>query len=208
MIEQYLDKLNGSYIDVGSNHPVLSNNSYYLYRKGWKGKLVEPLNQFNFISKFTRPRDKFLNVAISQNSRVFYEFENTNLSTTNKFVAQFYSTKNYKFAKIEVKVSTLSQLLPKSLGYEDNFVLFIDTEGSELEVLKTINWSKQLPRIIIAETWSKPWLIGNKLNKYLSNHGYELHGYTGLNGVWIHKKFLSKNRNLQAKLNSHFNQLV
>ena len=37
-----LKEKNISYLDIGANHPYLISNSYYFYRKGATGTLIEP----------------------------------------------------------------------------------------------------------------------------------------------------------------------
>ena len=33
----FKDKKNGFYLDVGAQHPVSNNNTFLLFKKGWKG---------------------------------------------------------------------------------------------------------------------------------------------------------------------------
>ena len=44
-------KKNGVFIDVGCNHPIKYNNTYLLYKKGWRGINIdldqESIDQFN-----------------------------------------------------------------------------------------------------------------------------------------------------------------
>ena len=46
----------GFYIDIGSNDPVVNNDTYLLYKKGWSGVLVEPYNRFNILYKKKGPK--------------------------------------------------------------------------------------------------------------------------------------------------------
>ena len=54
----------GVFVEVGSNHPVLNSNSYYL-ESAWKysGISIDPIN-YSKLFRDLRPRTKFINVAV------------------------------------------------------------------------------------------------------------------------------------------------
>ena len=58
-------KKKGIYIDVGSHHPLINNNTYILYKRGWKGINVDL--DFNSIDMFNyfRPEDHNIQIALS-----------------------------------------------------------------------------------------------------------------------------------------------
>ena len=33
----FKDKKNGFYLDIGAQHPISNNNTYLLFKRGWKG---------------------------------------------------------------------------------------------------------------------------------------------------------------------------
>ena len=47
----FKSKKNGIYIDIGCNHPIKYNNTYLLYKKGWRGINIDldkkSIDQFN-----------------------------------------------------------------------------------------------------------------------------------------------------------------
>jgi hypothetical protein len=55
----------GFYVDVGSFHPIKWSNTYRFYLAGWHGICVDPNPAFTELWKKTRPRDTFLNLAIT-----------------------------------------------------------------------------------------------------------------------------------------------
>ena len=60
IIDNALDILkekNISYLDIGANHPYFLSNSYYFYRKGANGTLVEP---DPFLCKILKKKDPMI----------------------------------------------------------------------------------------------------------------------------------------------------
>ncbi len=54
-------KINGTYLEIGANEPVLMNNSYNLSTQfGWKGVSIEFDPQYKPLWKKQRPKDKFI----------------------------------------------------------------------------------------------------------------------------------------------------
>ncbi len=58
VIRQFVPEEVGFYIDIGSGDPILENNTYQLYRKGWKGILIDPIFENHLKNLKFRPRDK------------------------------------------------------------------------------------------------------------------------------------------------------
>lgn len=50
-------KTNGFYVDCGANHPIRYSNTYRLYRKGWRGIVIDALPGTEKIYSRIRPRD-------------------------------------------------------------------------------------------------------------------------------------------------------
>jgi hypothetical protein len=55
-VEKITNKKNGTFLEIGSHHPIVSNNTYILEKKhNWKGIMVEYLTEFEPLYKNTRP---------------------------------------------------------------------------------------------------------------------------------------------------------
>lgn len=48
---------NGTYVDIGASHPVRISNTWLLYRNGWTGITVEPIERLSRLHRRWRPRD-------------------------------------------------------------------------------------------------------------------------------------------------------
>ena len=59
----------GIYVDLGCNHPIKHNNTYLLYKRGWKGinidSDIKSIQEFN---KF-RPEDFNINALVSDRKK-------------------------------------------------------------------------------------------------------------------------------------------
>ena len=53
-----------SYLDIGVNHPIIGNNTYYFYLRGSRGVCVEPDPGFYSLIKKHRRRDVILQTGI------------------------------------------------------------------------------------------------------------------------------------------------
>ena len=73
-----------TYIDIGSFHPVKDSNTYFLYKLGWYGTLVDPNNYFNALVHELRPNDILYNCAVDIDAgmKEFYMFGDMDSSNT------------------------------------------------------------------------------------------------------------------------------
>ena len=180
-------KTKGIYIDVGCHHPFLNNNTYRLYKRGWRGINIDL--DFNSIDMFNFFRQSDLNVqsAISdtEEEKDFFFFHNRSaINTLSK------SSGNKAKEIKKINTITLNSLIENS-KFKDNKIDFlsIDVEGHELNVLKGFDIKKYKPNLIILEFidpninefyHQKIENITNSLlYKYMDNNDYKL-----IN--WIH----------------------
>jgi hypothetical protein len=97
--------------------------------------------------------------------------------------------------KIIVPTQTLNQILSRYLKKKSVIdVLKIDVEGKELDVLKSNNWSKFIPKVIICEFINVDLgqLGKNRVYKFLKSKNYLLYCKLIQNGIFIHKNYSKK----------------
>ena len=135
-----------------------------------------------------RRNDYNFNYAISSSKKkelkLFYEKNSSGVKTT---VIKFrdITLKNYRYKK--VKVSTFDNLIKKTTFYKKKIdFLNIDCEGSDYNVLKSVNIKIYKPRIICIEinVLLKESLKKSSIYKYLIRNNYKL------KKVWIDKFYL------------------
>ena len=152
IVDYIFKKENGIYIDVGCNHPIYSNNTYLLNRKGWHGINIDidekSINLFNLFRK----NDLNINLAVSSKQTELEYINFHEKSPINKIKTDF--NKNlHPLEKIKkIKSDTLDSIIENS-KYKDKKIDFvsIDVEGHEIEVIKGFNLKKYKPSIIVIE---------------------------------------------------------
>ena len=180
------NKMGGFYVDVGAHHPFRFSNTYYFYKKGWKGINIDatPGSMVQF-DKY-RPRDINLEIPIANNNQKidYYIFDEPAL---NGFSATLSKNRDkntpYKIKTIvKLKTQKLSQVLDKYLpmGTVIDF-LTIDVEGYEQAVLTSNNWVKYQPKFILVEIlFSRIDNVQNsQIYKFLTKKQYSLIAITG-----------------------------
>ena len=144
---------NGFYIDVGACDPVADSVTKAFYDSGWRGINIEPMaNAYSVISE-NRPRDINLNIAVDAVSGVkeFYSVDSGNgLSTAVAEYASAYKDEGRIVESVSVETRTLAEVCNAYVSQEISF-LKVDVEGGEASVLKSADFTKFRPWIILVE---------------------------------------------------------
>jgi FkbM family methyltransferase len=198
ILERIFAKKNqGFYVDVGAHHPVRFSNTLNLYQKGWQGINIEPNLEVIKVFKSMRPRDINLNIAVSTKKNLcnYYKFKEPALNTTDIKICRIREKQGYKcIEKNSVRTQTLNQILLAHCKNTKIDLLKIDVEGKEFDVLKSNNWKKFIPKVIICEFINVDLekLSKNKVYKFLKSNNYLLYCKLLQNGIFFHKSFSSK----------------
>ncbi len=187
-------KSDGFYVDVGAHHPHRFSNTYFFYRKGWRGINIDAMPNSMALFKQLRPRDINVEIPVSNQKQVltYYVFNEPALNT---FSAEEASKKDglreYKIInKIELQTLPLSDLLDRYLPLNTSIdFLTIDVEGLDLAVLHSNNWTKYQPNIILIESLNSALseIADNEVYIYLRSLGYQLISKT-LNTMFFKKE--------------------
>ena len=184
-------KKKGFYIDIGASDPNRFNNTKRFYLKGWNGINIEPnIKSFKKIKKF-RSRDINLNIGLGKNNNGlmnFFIFFPQMLSTFNKKVANDYIKKGFKIVKkIKVEIKSLTEILTTYLNNREIDFLSIDTEGNDLEILKSNDWNKYRPKVICVEIkiQTGTQYKDSEIYQYLKSIGYIKKFNTTLNAIFL-----------------------
>ena len=152
------NKNKGTYLDIGCFNPLLWNNTYLLYKKGWSGINVD-IQKINIdLFNVARPDDiniccalydkkKFLNLY---NLKVENNIAVMTIDKSHAEKMKFLFNKN--IIKKKIKTLTFSEMI-KNYNIKINNIDFlnIDTEGSDFNILKSINIQKYKPKLICIE---------------------------------------------------------
>ena len=164
----------GVYIDVGSYHPTHLNNTFLLYKKGWKGINIDLSDYTIDLFNYSRPKDININTAIANyDGRIEFYYQKTlsQLTTVKRELA--IKRMQGEIKKKEIKASKLDTILENS-RFKNKKIDFlnIDVEGADYEVLKSIDLNTYCPRIICIEI-DEANIIDSKIYKHLENYSYK-----------------------------------
>jgi FkbM family methyltransferase len=167
-------KINGYFVDVGAYDGIFHSNTYLLEKKyGWSGICVEPSSKFNELKK---NRSCLVdNSFIYDDSMTTIQFAEINYNMElSGCVSDFKDSHDRKFDHMKNKeISTLS-LTDLCINYNSpNIIdyLSIDTEGSELKILKTHNFNRFRFNYISIEH-NRNIEYKNDIEKFLNSKGY------------------------------------
>ena len=151
----FMGKKNGFYIDVGAGKPSDDSVTKVFYDLGWRGINIEP-NPCNFVLlEEERMEDTNLpfGIASKPETKTFYILKTDNSWGKSSFDKQcIKGLPDDLYDKKEVETKQLSDVISE---YSSNKVidfLKVDVEGSEYDVLKTLNFDINRPRVIILES--------------------------------------------------------
>lgn len=148
-------KKNGFYVDIGAHHPLRFSNTAIFYKRGWNGINIDAMPNSMEAFNLLRKRDINLEIAVAneEETRIFYTFNEPALNTLNKEEALSKDGKNgYKIIEtFELKTQKLKTILNKYAGKNEIDFISIDTEGNDLNVLKSSDWEMFKPKLILVE---------------------------------------------------------
>lgn len=143
----------GKYLDIGANDPILGNNTYRFYLRGWTGINIDgdPSN----VKKLNNLRTNDLNLHLVMHGSgrpIEYAFPENDSSISFVVTEKTKMRKYSKLKKIKTIATTLPEVYQKySNQLGDIDILSIDTEGNELQILSDNNWSKFRPTTVLME---------------------------------------------------------
>lgn len=199
----------GFYIDVGAYHDEIDSVTKIFYENGWNGVNVEPIDTLYAEICKARPRDININLLASNNDQEqrFYENDSTGLSTTIESVKSTWE--NYDSINFTEKVKNSTTL--NSIIKENNILnidfLKIDTEGSEMNVLKGIDLKTHRPKIIVIEfvpPIGEGYTNSKACQEHLKNHDYQEVYFDGLNKFFLADEHSDLSHKFVAPLFTNF----
>ena len=146
----------GFYIDIGAHHPKRFSNTYFFYKRGWRGINIEPNPDMIGLFQRYRPRDVNLGLGVSDRAGElkYFMFNEPALNSFDVNIARAReSDERYRIIGSEpVKVDRLDSILEKyvSKGTEIDFMT-IDVEGHDMAVLGSSDWGLHRPKCLLVE---------------------------------------------------------
>ncbi len=176
----------GFYVDIGAFHPSMYSNTKLFYKNGWNGINIDA--KPGSMKRFNKKRKRDINIEAAINNESieldFFIFKESPLNTLSKNLAQYWiKTKGTLIKIIKIKTIPLSIILEKNINIDQKIdFMNIDCEGFDINVLKSNNWSKYLPKFILIEDhdFDLNNIEINETYLYLKEQGYKLESKTNI----------------------------
>ena len=187
-------KRNGVFVDIGANDGITISNTYYFEKKlGWTGLCIEPIPAVYEKLKNNRTCHT-LNACITDHEGIseFLQIEGP-AEMLSGLVDKYDEQHKHRIDKtlkrlggtkktIEVECLRLGTALERFDVSSIDF-LSLDTEGGELDILKSIDFSR-MPVLAISVENNYFTL---EIREYLSTYGFQHHGTIGIDEIYLFK---------------------
>jgi FkbM family methyltransferase len=168
----------GFYVDVGAHHPWRFSNTYFFYKRGWRGINIDATAES--IAKFhhTRRRDINVEAAVSSDGRelILRLFNEPALNSLQPGQNENVSEMFHVVSERKIKTRRLADILSENLpaGQRIDF-LSVDVEGMDLEVLQSNDWQQYRPRYVLSECFGQNAgeVASGPISAFLGEQGYE-----------------------------------
>jgi FkbM family methyltransferase len=181
-----------TYLDVGAHDPVVINNTYLFYKRGFRGVLVEPNVEMTKKLRAARPGDTTLEAGIGvtrARAADYYVMTDSAWNTFSKEESRHMTRVTEGRIKVErvIKMPMLdiNEVMAKHFGGAPTF-LSVDTEGMDLAILKTIDFKRFRPQVICAETL----VVGTRkqvpdIAAFMQTQNYAVRGASFVNTIFV-----------------------
>jgi FkbM family methyltransferase len=166
LMRRFERQSSGFYVDVGALHPFQFSNTYLLYKRGWRGINIEPSPEWAAAFRRYRPDDINLEVAIaSGEGQVQFRLAGPFAGIDDEDLA----SRAIPAQTIAVPARTLASVLEEHAAERSIDLLDIDCEGHDLDVLRSNDWGRHRPRLILAEAHTEN--AEAQISRFLANAG-------------------------------------
>lgn len=193
LVATWLFGNSGFFVEFGAADGKHLSNSFALEKLGWKGILAEPNRSFHTLLQQHRPVTPVETDCVWSSTGMSLEFVETTageLATLKDFAAcdehdrsdsTTYSVRTISFEDFLTRYNA-----PQTIHY-----LSIDTEGSELEILSSLDWSKRRFGFISVEhnfTSNR-----ERIHELLTKNGYQRFGevFSQFDDWYVHPEALA-----------------
>jgi FkbM family methyltransferase len=145
----------GFFVDIGAFHPIIHSNTFRFYLSGWRGINIDACPGSMDLFNKLRPQDINLEIGIGPikgKSKYYLLDEKSTMNSFSKQNLDSHGMLEGVKKELLLEMTTLEDILDT---YSNNFseidFLSVDVEGLDYEVLKSNNWNKYKPKVIVVE---------------------------------------------------------
>lgn len=186
------------YLDIGAYDPVYLSNTYFFYKRGHRGVLVEPNVAMCEKLRAVRPQDTTLEAGIGigkPGMADYYVMSDPSWSTFDRAEAE-HQVKATR-GKVTLKEVRRMPLLDVNQVMAEHFqgrapaFVSIDAEGWHFAILKSIDFSRFRPNVICIETKvsGEHRTIGG-IAALMKAKGYVARGGSFVNTIFVDSRLL------------------
>ncbi len=186
-----------TYLDVGANDPIELSNTYYFYLRGFRGVLVEPNVSLCDRLRAVRPEDTTLAAGIGVGGGTeadYYVMNFHGLNTFSKEEAEHQVEASE--GRISIKevlkmpLRDINEVMSRHFKGAPTF-LSVDTEGMDLAILKSIDFTRYRPKVICAETLvSSTTKTRPEITEFMAAQNYVARGGSFVNTIFVDSAIL------------------
>lgn len=191
-------KKDGVFVEIGADDGIDKSNSKFFEDQGWIGLCIEPRpSAFEKLIKNRRcicenagvyNEEKVLDfLAIEGYGKGLSGILECHTGGHKKSIQQELRRPQAKDSKqqiIKVQCYTLQNLLNKhKISHVD--YCSIDTEGSEIQILQSVNWDTTTISVLTIENKYK----NQDIRDFMKGRGFSLHSRLSIDDVFVHKNF-------------------
>ncbi|MBX3231661.1 MAG: FkbM family methyltransferase [Labilithrix sp.] len=192
-----LEIANATYLDVGAHDPIRGSNTYLFYALGSRGVVVEPNPAYVAKLKAARPRDVVIDKGIGigkATKATYYDFGDDGQENT------FSKEQVDRLAKLgikplrtsEMELVDINDVIATHFPNAPPDLVSIDTEGLDLEILKSLDFERFRPPVLCVETLE----VGttrtiDEIAAFLHRKRYVTRGGTLVNTIFVSQEALA-----------------
>jgi len=173
----------GTYVDVGSYHPIKGSLTYNLYKKNWSGINIDLSKISVDLFKISRSQDINLRAAITDYDGKTFYYENSPINQQNSMIENSFAK------KIEIDCFKLNTVLDKYQIKKIDY-LNIDAEGNDFKVISTFDFERFKPALVTIEfnSYDFDMLLESDIHTLMKNNGYKLISKFGVTCFYVQSK--------------------
>jgi FkbM family methyltransferase len=197
LFHNVLEMKNITYLDIGAHDPVQLSNTCLFYEMGGHGVCVEPDPDLCAIIAKARSRDVCLNVGVGGTKREkakLYIAVNKLCNTFSQDVAlELAQGKIESVDKVvEIDIVPINEIMANFFDPWPNLIS-IDTEGMDLEIIRSIDFDKYRPEVFCIETLTSTlWDKIPEIESFMKSMQYCVFADTQINTIFVEQSVWEK----------------
>lgn len=171
----------GFFVDVGAHHPMRFSNTCSFYLSGWRGINIEPNPEAMPAFRALRRRDTNLCVGVADapGQLTYFRFDDAALNTFDAHLAQSrraaapHRWRGTACIEVQRLDAILDRHLPRGRRID---LLSIDTEGFDMSVLRSNDWTRFRPACVLVEAFGVDIerVADSAIGRFMQELGYRL----------------------------------